>query len=871
MKLNTQWFYGLSAVVVLVIVKDAHADFKADCLNKHNALRMLHQGTPSITYSDTIALSAQAVADDLAARDAFEHSNLPGLGENLYKGSKTGSAFTGDYCDDATQAWYNEISDYDYNNPGFSLATGHFTQVVWVGSLEVGCGEAKYQSDDGWYHTVVVCQYKEPGNSQGEFASNVLPLTPISSTVLCRDICNSIVVHGTNIPETSPLDITGRYDVTTQEIRSSSVYKKVFQNGDELFLYYFDILREPNKRNLRWVIDPVIHPRVATNYFENFQAYTDYSDLCPQKINDATALENWYLKTNTGYIESGNVKIDCFPVDGAWGVWSDFTECSATCQGGTKSRARDCNNPTPIGGAPCLGLDGTTRLLREVQIISCNNFECDPDVLENACSAVLVYGITDVAATYINGIYSRGSDINNSPSYLRDSGPPNLKLFYNNVSPDERWIIQDSDTNQIVAKTSAPDVLPNSIMGQSDWFIQTGVQTNDGFVKSDVNIGCEVDGGWGALSNYGTCSKSCGGGTKTATKECNNPIPFGGGQECLLPGGTSGTSFTETAECNTEACPVDGMWSGWSDYGECSEICGGGIKTRTRTCNNPPPSGNGLLCEGFDGVRKLTEDDTLECNTEECSVVPAGDPVVAVRGACTSDADCSHEPFKKTCRVQPNSAGIRVCGDPHIRQTIKNSDRPLCYDFVGQPGKTYLFIKDKDFEITSRFIDSNTIDDAGKLVEYISSVKIKKGPVAMTFDPNTINIALDGKPIEKTKWTMGKKELPGGIWMTIDKKKANVFLDDGNTTVNIIRKGASRGSPFLNFGLSEKVISTEANGILGDLRNKVVYTPGAYGKNGTIRWAGVSFPVHDDGTTCLKLDPFYELKFNILLQIFQVD
>ncbi|CAH1795921.1 unnamed protein product, partial [Owenia fusiformis] len=416
-----------------------------------------------------------------------------------------------------------------------------------------------------------------------------------------------------------------------------------------------------------------------------------------------------------------------------------------------------------------------------------------PDVLENACSAVLVYGITDAAATYINGIYSRGSDRNNSPSYLRNNAPPKLKLYNDGVF-DERWIIQNIDTHQVVAKISATDVLPNSIMGQSDWF----VRTNDGFIKSDVNIGCKVDGGWGALSNYGTCSKSCGGGTKTATKECNNPIPFGGGQECLLPDGTRGTSYTETAECNTEACRV-----------------------------------------------------------------------------CTSDVDCSHEPFKKTCRVQPNSAGIRVCGDPHIRQTIKNSDRPLCYDFVGQPGKTYLFIKDKDFEITSRFVDNNATDDDGKLVEYISSVNIKKGPVAMTFDLNTINIAIEGKQIEKTKWTMGKKALPGGIWMTIDKKKANVFLDDGNTTVNIIRKGASRGNPFLNFGLSEKQSSRQAIKkafyIAGDLRNKVVYAPGASGKNGTIRWAGVSFPVHDDGTTCLKLDPFYELKFNILLQIFQVD
>ncbi|CAH1776760.1 unnamed protein product [Owenia fusiformis] len=173
-------------------------------------------------------------------------------------------------------------------------------------------------------------------------------------------------------------------------------------------------------------------------------------------------------------------------------------------------------------------------------------------------------------------------------------------------------------------------------------------------------------------------------------------------------------------------------------------------------------------------------------------------------------------------------------------------------------------------EITSRFMDSNSTNADSKLVEYINLVNIKKGPVVMTFDPDTITIAVEGKPIEKIRWAMGKIALPG-MWMTTGKKRANVFLDDGNTTVNIIRKGASPGHTFLNFGLLENVMSTEANGILGDLRNKVVYTPRAYGKSGTIRWAGVSFPVHDDGTTCLKMDPFYELKFNTLLQIFQVD
>lgn len=35
---------------------------------------------------------------------------------------------------------YSEIKDYNFGNPGFSQGTGHFTQVVWKGSTEIGVG-----------------------------------------------------------------------------------------------------------------------------------------------------------------------------------------------------------------------------------------------------------------------------------------------------------------------------------------------------------------------------------------------------------------------------------------------------------------------------------------------------------------------------------------------------------------------------------------------------------------------------------------------------------------------------------------------------------------------------------------------------------
>ena len=45
-----------------------------------------------------------------------------------------------------------------------------------------------------------------------------------------------------------------------------------------------------------------------------------------------------------------------FLVDGNWGPWSIFGECSKTCGGGMKYRKRNCDNPSPAnGGKDCQG------------------------------------------------------------------------------------------------------------------------------------------------------------------------------------------------------------------------------------------------------------------------------------------------------------------------------------------------------------------------------------------------------------------------------------------------------------------------------------------------------------------------------------
>ena len=142
----------------------------ADITNYINQYRAKNSAPP-LNYNATISAFSQQWSDHLLANNLFQHSGTQLYGENL--------AFFEGYGADlvalikmSVDAWYNEISAYNFNSPGFSEATGHFTCLVWLASTDYGIA---ITFDPKTTKAIITMNTSPPGNVIGQFQQNVLP------------------------------------------------------------------------------------------------------------------------------------------------------------------------------------------------------------------------------------------------------------------------------------------------------------------------------------------------------------------------------------------------------------------------------------------------------------------------------------------------------------------------------------------------------------------------------------------------------------------------------------------------------------------------------------------------------------------------
>jgi uncharacterized protein YkwD len=142
---------------------DAPKSFSDEMLALHNSERS-RLGIAPLAWNPKLAAEARNWAQSLAARGVLQHSGVRNLGENLWMGTR------GAYApNDMIGAF---VSEARYFRPGHFPAVsrtgrwsdvGHYTQLIWPATREVGCALAKGQRLE-----VLVCRYYPAGNVHGQ-------------------------------------------------------------------------------------------------------------------------------------------------------------------------------------------------------------------------------------------------------------------------------------------------------------------------------------------------------------------------------------------------------------------------------------------------------------------------------------------------------------------------------------------------------------------------------------------------------------------------------------------------------------------------------------------------------------------------------
>ncbi|XP_066964273.1 uncharacterized protein [Macrobrachium rosenbergii] len=142
-------------------------DFAEECLKAHNNYRKKH-GVPPLKLNKDLSKFAKEWAQTIAKKNVLQHRDNNKYGENIYCAwsSNPNHKIKGS---EAVESWYSEIKDYTFGKEPSDLRAGHFTQVVWQDSKELGVGFARSPTGK----IFVVANYNPAGNFVGSFATKV--------------------------------------------------------------------------------------------------------------------------------------------------------------------------------------------------------------------------------------------------------------------------------------------------------------------------------------------------------------------------------------------------------------------------------------------------------------------------------------------------------------------------------------------------------------------------------------------------------------------------------------------------------------------------------------------------------------------------
>jgi uncharacterized protein YkwD len=143
---------------------DSATALPSEMLALHNRERAL-VGVPPLSWSDRLAAEATAYAAHLVRIGDLEHSSDEARGD---EGENLAMGTAGYYSPVALgRMWADEKRAFAggaFDDGGDDAeAVGHYTQMVWRTTRQVGCGVAEGGGD-----TYLICRYAPAGNYVGE-------------------------------------------------------------------------------------------------------------------------------------------------------------------------------------------------------------------------------------------------------------------------------------------------------------------------------------------------------------------------------------------------------------------------------------------------------------------------------------------------------------------------------------------------------------------------------------------------------------------------------------------------------------------------------------------------------------------------------
>lgn len=256
------------------------------------------------------------------------------------------------------------------------------------------------------------------------------------------------------------------------------------------------------------------------------------------------------------------------PVDCQVSDWNEWSSCTASCGGGKQTRSRTILQHNSGGGKEC-------PILTETQ--SCNNQLCPVDCKVGEWSAWSACDKECGGGTQFRTrrILQEAANGGEQCPALKETRQCNTQQCAKDcqVSEWSKWS-ECSRTCGGGTQTRTRTITSPAVAGGECPVLSETQACNSQSCSTD----CEVS----LWSEWSACTKTCGGGTRFRKRVVNKPAT-GGGKEC--------PPLTEEESCNTQPCPVDCEVGPWTEWGSCSKPCGGGVQMRTRTITKAAANG----------------------------------------------------------------------------------------------------------------------------------------------------------------------------------------------------------------------------------------------------------------------------------------